>query len=174
MMHGLEVTQTFVETGVSGSVRLGNRLQDTALLGILKPGEVMITAKLDRMFRSALDALDVLAKLKAAGVSLHMIDLSGDMTGSSISELVLTILSAVTEAEHDRRDQARPEDAQPLSGSQATAQLSRRRRRRAGRRWGAAASASRSGHSGPRTQGSACATLPASWSPTASRSATSA
>ena len=62
----------------------------------------MITPKLDRMFRSALDALDVLAKLKAAGISLHMIDLGGDITGNGVSKLVFTILSAVAEAERDR------------------------------------------------------------------------
>jgi DNA invertase Pin-like site-specific DNA recombinase len=62
----------------------------------------VITAKLDRMFRSALDALDVLAKLKTRNVSLHMIDLGGDVTGNGISKLVFTILSAVAEAERDR------------------------------------------------------------------------
>src|SRR4051812_19799459 len=54
------------------------------------------------MFRSALDALDVLARLKDRGVSLHMIDLGGDVTGNGISKLVFTILSAVAEAERDR------------------------------------------------------------------------
>jgi putative DNA-invertase from lambdoid prophage Rac len=54
------------------------------------------------MFRSALNALDVLAKLQKAGVSLHMIDLGGDVTGNGISKLVFTILSAVAEAERDR------------------------------------------------------------------------
>jgi DNA invertase Pin-like site-specific DNA recombinase len=62
----------------------------------------VITPKLDRMFRSALDALDVLAKLKGRGVSLHMIDLGGDVTGNGISKLVFMILSAVAEAERDR------------------------------------------------------------------------
>jgi putative DNA-invertase from lambdoid prophage Rac len=41
---------------------------------------VVVTPKLDRMFRSALDALAVLDQLKAKGVSLHMIDLGGDVT----------------------------------------------------------------------------------------------
>src|SRR5215204_5155294 len=54
------------------------------------------------MFRSALDALDVLARLKERGVTLHMIDLGGDVTGNGISKLVFTILSAVAEAERDR------------------------------------------------------------------------
>ena len=73
-----------------------------ALLATLKPGDVVITPKLDRMFRSALDALDVLGRLKQGGVSLHMIDLGGDTTGNGVSKLIFTILSAVAEAERDR------------------------------------------------------------------------
>lgn len=102
MMQGLQVEQMFVERGISGSTRLHDRPQGAKLLGVLKLGDVVITPKLDRMFRSALDALDVLAKLKDAGVSLHMIDLGGDVTGNGISKLVFTILSAVAEAERDR------------------------------------------------------------------------
>ena len=102
LMHGLTVTQAFVERGVSGSIPLGERQEGGAMLGTLKASDVIITPKLDRMFRSALDALDVLAKLKERGVSLHMIDLGGDVTGNGISKLVFTILSAVAEAERDR------------------------------------------------------------------------
>jgi DNA invertase Pin-like site-specific DNA recombinase len=46
--------------------------------------------------------LAALAKLKEQAVSLHMIDLGGDVTGNGISKLVFTILSAVAEAERDR------------------------------------------------------------------------
>ena len=102
MMHGLVVARTFVEAGVSGSVPLGERPQGKALLAVLRRGDVVITPKLDRMFRSAHDALTVLADLKDAGISLHMIDLGGDVTGNGISKLVFTILSAVAEAERDR------------------------------------------------------------------------
>lgn len=102
MMHGLTVNQSFVEGGVSGSVRLVERPQGRAMLAALKAGDTVITAKLDRMFRSALDALGVLADLKEHGISLHMIDLGGDVTGNGISKLVFTILSAVAEAERDR------------------------------------------------------------------------
>jgi len=63
---------------------------------------VVITPKLDRMFRSALDARGVLGRLKQAAVALHMIDLGGDTTGNGVSKLVFTILSAVAEAERDR------------------------------------------------------------------------
>jgi putative DNA-invertase from lambdoid prophage Rac len=102
LMHGMPVDRLFVERAVSGSVPLGDRPEGAALLGIVRAGDVVITPKLDRMFRSALDALDVLAKLKARGVSLHMIDLGGDVVGNGISKLVFTILSAVAEAERDR------------------------------------------------------------------------
>ncbi len=102
LMLGLTVRRMFIERGVSGSVPLSERPEGAALLGALKPGDVVITPKLDRMFRSALDALDVLAKLKGRNVSLHMIDLGGDVTGNGISKLVFTILSAVAEAERDR------------------------------------------------------------------------
>ena len=102
LMHGMAVDRMFVERGVSGSIPLTDRLQGAALLAVLQPGDAVLTPKLDRMFRSALDALDVLGKLKAQGVSLHMIDLGGDVTGNGISKLVFTILSAVAEAERDR------------------------------------------------------------------------
>lgn len=102
MMLGLTVDRVFVERGVSGSVPLADRDEGAALLTALKPGDVVITAKLDRMFRSAVDALGVLDDLKSRKVSLHMIDLGGDVTANGISKLVFTILSAVAEAERDR------------------------------------------------------------------------
>lgn len=101
-MHDMTVHRHFVERGVSGSIPLSERPEGGALLQAVMPGDVIITPKLDRCFRSALDALDVLQTLKERGVSLHMIDLGGDVTGSGISKLLFTILSAVAEAERDR------------------------------------------------------------------------
>lgn len=78
------------------------RPEGAALLASLRPGDSVIIAKLDRMFQSALDALDVLGQFRRRGVSLHMIDLVGDVTENGTSKLVFTILSAVAEAERDR------------------------------------------------------------------------
>ena len=61
-----------------------------------------MTPKLDRMFRSASDALATLEEMKDQGVGLHMIDLGGDVCGNGISKLVFTILSAVAENERER------------------------------------------------------------------------
>jgi DNA invertase Pin-like site-specific DNA recombinase len=101
-MLGLAEPQLFFEEGVSGSKPLSVRPAAKQLLAALKPGDVIIAAKLDRMFRSALDALENLNELKEKGVSLHLIDLGGDVTGNGISKLVFTILSAVAESERDR------------------------------------------------------------------------
>jgi putative DNA-invertase from lambdoid prophage Rac len=102
MAGGLQVDQTLVEAGVSGLVPLGNRPQGKPLLDRLKGGDVVIITKLDRMFRGALDALGLLAELKERGISLHVIDLGGDVTGDGISKLVSTILSWVVAAERER------------------------------------------------------------------------
>lgn len=102
MMKGLDVSSIFVEAGVSGSIPLADRLEGARMLAGLSKGDVVITAKLDRMFRNASDALGTLEEMKAQGVALHMIDLGGDVCGNGISKLVFTILSAVAENERDR------------------------------------------------------------------------
>lgn len=102
MMNGMTVDRHFVERGVSGSVPVNERPEGATLLAVVKAGDTVITPKLDRMFRSARDALNVLHELRELGVSLHMIDLGGDVTGNGIAKMVFTILSAVAEAERDR------------------------------------------------------------------------
>lgn len=102
LMQGWELADVFIEAGVSGSVPLAERPQGAALLGMVEQGDVIITPKLDRMFRSASDALGTLEEIKAQGVGLVMLDLGGDVTSNGISKLVFTILSAVAENERDR------------------------------------------------------------------------
>ncbi len=102
MMKGWQLVDVFVEAGVSGSIPLADRPEGKRLLATVGKGDAVITPKLDRMFRSAADALATLEVLKADGVSLHMIDLGGDVCGNGISKLVFTILSAVAESERDR------------------------------------------------------------------------
>jgi DNA invertase Pin-like site-specific DNA recombinase len=104
-MHGLILDRVYVERGVSGSKPLPEREQGKAMVAELRPGDIVLSAKLDRMFRSATDALDVMEAMKAAGVALHLIDLGGDVTtngGNTVSKLTFTILAAVAEAERDR------------------------------------------------------------------------
>jgi putative DNA-invertase from lambdoid prophage Rac len=102
MMIGVTLDRVYIERGVSGSKPFGERQEGARLLEACQSRDAVITPKLDRMFRSSLDALNVLGDLKDHGVALHMIDLGGDVTGNGISKLVFTILSAVAEAERDR------------------------------------------------------------------------
>ncbi len=102
MMKGLEVDEVFVEAGVSGSVPLADRPEGARMLASIGKGDMIVTPKLDRMFRNASDALGTLEEVKAQGIQLHMLDLGGDVCGNGISKLVFTILSAVAENERDR------------------------------------------------------------------------
>ncbi|MBZ9772899.1 recombinase family protein [Mesorhizobium sp. CO1-1-8] len=102
MMKGWTITETFTEAGVSGSVPLAERPEGQRMLAGTTSGDIIITPKLDRMFRNATDALVTLEELKGSKVELHMLDLGGDVCGNGISKLVFTILSAVAENERDR------------------------------------------------------------------------
>jgi putative DNA-invertase from lambdoid prophage Rac len=102
LMKGYTLSEHFVERGVSGSTPLADRPEGKRLLAAIGKGDVVVSAKLDRAFRSAADALAVLEELKDQGVSLHLIDLGGDVTGNGVSKMVFTILAAVAEGERDR------------------------------------------------------------------------
>jgi putative DNA-invertase from lambdoid prophage Rac len=101
-MHGLDLAETVIEEGVSGSIPVTQRLKAGPLFAKLVKGDTIIAPKLDRLFRSALDALQVVDDLRKRGVSLHLLDLGGDISGNGLSKLFLTIAAAFAEAERDR------------------------------------------------------------------------
>ena len=94
--------EVVVEEGVSGSVPVEDRPMGGPLFAKLERCDIVIAAKLDRLFRSALDALQVVEALKGMGVKLHLLDLGGDISGNGLSKLFLTIAAAFAEAERDR------------------------------------------------------------------------
>src|SRR5271166_5043772 len=102
LMHGLTLAGVLVEEGVSGSVPVEDRPVGGPLFVKLERGDIVIAAKLDRLFRSALDALKVVENLKKRDVKLHLLDLGGDIAGNGLSKLFLTIAAAFAEAERDR------------------------------------------------------------------------
>jgi DNA invertase Pin-like site-specific DNA recombinase len=101
-MQGLKIDRIFVERGVSGSIPLAERSEGAAMLAALQPHDVVVSPKLDRMFRSALDALQQTEALQIRGVSLHLLDLGGDIAGNGLSRLFMTIAAAFAELERDR------------------------------------------------------------------------
>ncbi len=101
-MQGQRLDAVFVERGVSGSVPLVQRPEGARLWAGLRRGDTVVAAKLDRLFRSALDALQAVEELKDRGVALVLLDLGGDISGNGLSRLFLTIAAAFAEAERDR------------------------------------------------------------------------
>jgi len=102
--RGLELNESdvFVERGVSGGQEFGSRPAGSKLLASLQSGDIVIFPKLDRGFRNTRDALNVLHSLKESGVSVHSIDLGGDVTGNGVGAIIFTILSAFATFERER------------------------------------------------------------------------
>lgn len=98
----LSCEDVFIEKGVSGGAEFKTRPQGARLLESLKNGDTVIFPKLDRGFRNTRDALNTLHDLKEKGVSVHSIDLGGDVTGNGVGAIIFTILSAFATFEKDR------------------------------------------------------------------------
>lgn len=103
MMMGAELDQAFIDSGVSGSTALrerpaGNRLLDTA-----KHGDIIIVAKLDRIFRSAADALTMVEELKNGDIDLIVLDMGLEpVTRNGASKMFFGMMACVAEFERSR------------------------------------------------------------------------
>jgi DNA invertase Pin-like site-specific DNA recombinase len=104
-MQGRQIAETITEPGISAGIPFADRPEGQRLWQLVQPGDSVVAAKLDRMFRSAADCLTVVEAFKARGVSLYLLDLNGgadDVSGNGIARLFLTIVSAFAEFERDR------------------------------------------------------------------------
>ncbi len=91
--RGLELLEdaVFVERGESGGQEFGSQPAGAKLLASLSSGDIVIFPKLVRGFRNTRDALNVLHALNEKGVSVHSIDLGGDVTGNGVGAIIFTI-----------------------------------------------------------------------------------
>lgn len=102
MMAGLDDAIIIKDT-VSGSVPVDQRENAGPVIKGLQAGDVIIATKMDRIFRSAQDALNRAAELKTLGVDLYLIDIgSSPVTSNGTSKLFFTILAGIAEFERDR------------------------------------------------------------------------
>lgn len=99
--HSLDV-QIYTDAGVSGAVRLAKREAGAQLLADMKPGDIVVASKLDRMFRSASDAIDMFDEFKKRGVDLVLFDISHEPVSAGVGKLIMTILAAVADMERIR------------------------------------------------------------------------
>jgi len=104
VLKGYEINpENFItEKGVSGSLEFERRPEGAKLFEQLSNGDVLIFSKLDRAFRNTRNALNTLHELKLRGVSVHFIDLGGDVTNDGIGSVIFTILSAFATFERER------------------------------------------------------------------------
>lgn len=100
--YAIPAENFITERGVSGSVEFEKRPAGGALYSQLTAGDVLIFSKLDRAFRNTRNALNTLHELKQRGVSVHFIDLGGDVTNDGIGSVIFTILSAFATFERER------------------------------------------------------------------------
>jgi len=95
--------QIFTDAGVSGATKLAFRPAGAELLKTMQKGDIVIASKLDRMFRSASDALNMFDAFKEQGVDLVLYDMSAEsVLESATAKLTVTILAAVAEMERVR------------------------------------------------------------------------
>jgi putative DNA-invertase from lambdoid prophage Rac len=95
--------QIYTDAGVSGATKLASRPAGEELLKAMSSGDTVIASKLDRMFRSAADALNMFEEFKTRGVKLILFDISTEsIFESAVARLVVTILAAVAEMERVR------------------------------------------------------------------------
>ena len=100
--YDIPLENFITERGISGSVEFEKRPEGLKLFERLETGDVLIFSKLDRAFRNTRNALNTLHELKLRGVSVHFIDLGGDVTNDGIGSVIFTILSAFATFERER------------------------------------------------------------------------
>lgn len=103
MIRGEEITEVFSDAGVSGSVPLEDRPAGKKLLDVLKKGDTLIVAKLDRIFRNATDALVRSDAFKDKGIKLILVDMGNDpVTENGTGRIFFGMLALVAEFERHR------------------------------------------------------------------------
>jgi DNA invertase Pin-like site-specific DNA recombinase len=101
LMKGWPISERFVDR-IGGATPLARRPEGERLLALLQAGDAVIASRLDRLFRNASDALATLQALRELGVSLHVIDLGGDVCSDGPSRPALAILTAVAGGDDER------------------------------------------------------------------------
>lgn len=86
------------DSATSGSRPMFERDEGRKLWALVQPGDRIVWAKLDRAFRSVVDAAQTMRLLTAKGVSFNSLDLGLD-TSTAIGRCVFTILTAFAELE---------------------------------------------------------------------------
>ena len=105
MMRGVDPFSLMIydDPGVSGTIPLDQRPAGRELLASVAAGDIVVASKLDRMFRSAVDALNVADTFKKRGIDLILLDMgSQPITSSGVAECFFTMVAAFAQLERTR------------------------------------------------------------------------
>jgi putative DNA-invertase from lambdoid prophage Rac len=93
--------QRIISETVSGSSAIEQRPGFMRLLDRLEAGDVLITTKLDRLGRNAIDVQQTVARLEAMGVHVHCLALGGVDLTSPPGKMTMAVIAAVAQFERD-------------------------------------------------------------------------
>lgn len=95
--------QFYVDAGESASLPLEKRPEGRRLLDDVKPGDIVVASKLDRLFRNAIDALTVAERWHKEGIQLVLYDISPEpVYDSPTARMFFNILSSFAAFERER------------------------------------------------------------------------
>lgn len=90
----------YTDRGISGSTPFTKRPEGGRLWNEMQPGDIVIAAKLDRMFRSAADALIMLERFRERMVKLILVDIGVEPIGDTpTSEAFFGFISVIANLE---------------------------------------------------------------------------
>ncbi|MES2365735.1 MAG: recombinase family protein [Pseudomonadota bacterium] len=91
----------FADEGISGKIAASQRPAFKRMLGMIRKGETLVVAKLDRLGRDAIDVLQTVRLFGERGIKVIVLQLGDTDLTSSGGKLLLTMLAAVAEMERD-------------------------------------------------------------------------
>ena len=95
--------QIYTDTGVSGAMALSQRPEGRKLFDDAKRGDIIVAAKLDRLFRDSLDAQFCYKSFVDRGIDLILYDMGIEpVTRDGMSKFFYTMLSAFADLERSR------------------------------------------------------------------------
>jgi DNA invertase Pin-like site-specific DNA recombinase len=103
-LNGLDLVEVIRERAVTAKIKLNKRPEGSKIDQMISRGmHHIVSVKLDRLFRNAVDALSHVEQWDAAGISLHLVDLGGMAvnTGSSMGKMLITMLAGWAEFERN-------------------------------------------------------------------------
>ncbi|HAJ75953.1 MAG TPA: hypothetical protein DCM64_05815 [Gammaproteobacteria bacterium] len=74
------MTEALRDVNCSWGLEFHKRESGKRLMGILRPGDILLCSKLERVVSSSQEALRLIRKLKDKNVQLHIVELGGDIT----------------------------------------------------------------------------------------------